>query len=573
MTCAPFHCQLLLPLVSLSLLSSSLVAAGKFDLSPAQQARIEKYLPHSFEKLVKQEPIHVIIFGDDVAGMKVHNGDEGNTLKSFAGNFVSILADQFFYGGGVRVVRPPKGQPEKVMEITGPEIGLRNASRTGRLMIHALSELSATVWDESPDILIVNFGVNDAIEHHSLASYRRAIQNVIDLAHQHKADILLLGPTLTLTEPVEQGLALTRGYADTMREVAEKNLVFFADLGDIAWLSRVDERMKGLERPVEKKKTDAVTDKQPAVAPGSIINIPMPEELDPDPDKRAARLFRQVSTDLQKWFDHGRVSDPVHPNSAMHRFLGRRIYAELIDGPRQVPWTIGPVQAVFKGPGECEVSYRVENNTKAPLRVTTLPLVTHAWKPQEAETQVELRPAQKALVTVTYRRTENVDATPSNESVLRLPVLVLGESWTRIEDLRAVIQPCSVQWHTGAQFNVENEFSIEATITNPGAQTLNGTWEASWLGQQLGGKFSATARGHAPVKLRFTLPAASTTATRQKGTLKFVVTADGLSLPFNREIEIAQNIGLKQSVPLFPRGQYLPDNTPAVPVPGPSQPG
>lgn len=555
--------------------ANSLIAAeGKFDLTPAQQARMEKYLPRSFNKLAKRDPVKVLIIGDDVAGMKVHNADDGNILKSFAGNFVSILADQFYYTGGVRVVRPPKGKPEKAIDITGPEISLSSsASRSMRLMVHGMGELAAMTPKEFPDIVIVNFGVNDALDHHSLVSFGRATQKVIDLTRQRKADIILLGPTTTMSEPVEQGLALTRAYADTMREIAEKNQVFFADLGDIAWLSRVDERMKGLENPNEGKKPDAATQKPADAAPRPVINMPKPEELDPDPEKRAARLFRQVSSDLKKWFDHGSTTDLIHPNSAMHRHLGRRIYAELLDGPRKVPWNIGSVQAVFKSPTECEVTYRVENTTDAPLRVTALPLVTLGWQPQDAITQVDLKPTQRGLVVVNYKRATGADATLPNESILRLPVLVLGESWTRIEDLHAVIQPFSVQWNTGAQFNVENDFTIEASVSNPGAKPLNGTWEASWLGQKLGGKFSAPARGHTPVALRFTLPAAASAATRQKGSLNFTITADGLTLPLNREIEIVQNIGLKQVVTLNPRTSYLADKPVVAPAPGPTQPG
>lgn len=573
MTRALHPCHLLLPLVFIASATSTLMAEGKFDLTPAQETRIKKFLPRSFPKLTKRDPVSVLIIGDDVAAMKVYNADDGNTLKSFAGNLVGIIADQYFYAGGVRMVRPPKGMPEKSIEIKGPEISVRNVSRPGRLLIHGLCELSAMTPAEFPNIVIVNFGVNDALEHYSLVSYRRALQEMINLTRQQNADIILLGPTLIMTEPVEQGLALTRAYADIMREVAEKNQVFFADLGDIAWLSRVDERMKGLEGSVEKKKSDASKATANSTAPGPIIKIPKPDELDPDPEKRAARLFRQVSTDLLKWFDHGKISDLVHPNSELHRFLARRTYAELLDGPRKVPWSISSAQAIFKKPNECEVSYRVENTTDAPLRITALPLVTLGWKPQEAVTQVDLQPAQKGLVTVTYRRTESLDAIAPGESVLRLPVLVLGNSWSRIEDLHAVIQPFSVQWNTGAQFNVENEFTINATVTNPGASPLNGTWEGQWQGQKLGGKFSAPARGQSPIALLFKLPASSSTAPRQKGTLNFTVTASGLALPFNREIEIAQNIGLKQVVTLQPRGSYFSDKPGLPTVPGPSQPG
>src|SRR5262249_13699879 len=158
---------------------------------------------------------------------------------------------------------------------------------------------------------------------HSLASYRRAVEDVIETAQSHKADLLLFGSTPTVSEPIEHGLSLTRPYVDTMREVANAHGVFFADLGDISWMVRVDEPMKDLEKPAPKKEEpEADPKKAPALpnapTPGSIINFPTPEELDPDPEKRAARLFRKVSDLLLRWFNHGSQMDLIHPNASLH---------------------------------------------------------------------------------------------------------------------------------------------------------------------------------------------------------------------------------------------------------------
>src|SRR5204863_8979859 len=123
-----------------------------------------------------------------------------------------------------------------------------------------------------------------------------AVQDAVNAVRENHADLILAGATPTMMDPPEQGLALTRPYVSTMREVADENGVFFADLGDISWLVRVDEPMKDLEAPAPRKPKDGDSDKRGAAAsdappPVDVIKIPLPEELDPDPDKRAARLF------------------------------------------------------------------------------------------------------------------------------------------------------------------------------------------------------------------------------------------------------------------------------------------
>ena len=546
-------------LLALALLCTAATQAGaasKFDLSDAQRKRLEQFLPRTAGKLMQKAPVHVLIVGDSVSGMYVHDQNDSDTLKSYGGIFLSMLADQFYYTGGLRVVRPGKGMKNKSLDIYGQELTVRNASRGGKLMIHAMNVLSTVGWEEDPDLVIVCFGINDANSLHSLARYRKGVEDVIASAKEHKADLMLLGSTPTLTDPPELGLSLTRPYVDTVREVAQNNGVFFADLGDISWLVRVDEPFKELERPAQKK-TEEKKDgdgekKQPdAPTPGAIINFPSPQELDPDPEKRAARLFHQVVMSLRDRFDHSGQLDAIHPNSGLHRLLGRRLFAELLDGPRKTPWTVGRTIAEITGTDQVEVSFRVENSSDAPLRVNVLPLVTQHWKPQAAEAQVEIQPGRKQPVKVTYARVGgSPDAFPPHEAVLRLPVMVLGAGMARIEELDAIITPLAMQWETGAQFNKEGEFTINGKLSNTSAEAVNSTWEAEWNSQKLTGSVASAPRSDTPVKLTFKLPA-QMAPPRATGPLQFKVKAGNLTQSFNRNIEIVANIGLKQPVKLF----------------------
>ena len=59
----------------------------------------------------------------------------------------------------------------------------------------------------------------------------------------------------------------------------------------------------------------------------------------------------------------------------------------------------------------------------------------------------------------------------------------------------------------------------------------------------------------------------------RRHSLAFTVKAGDLTLPFNREIEIAENIGLKQSVPLLSPAEYVVDKPQEVAAPSPNRPG
>ncbi|WP_075089353.1 SGNH/GDSL hydrolase family protein [Verrucomicrobium spinosum] len=348
--------------VCFALLATQGLQAASYDLTMEQEVRLRKFVPRAYAKLLRRQPVHAICIGDSVMNMQSNDADNGNALKAWSGVFLQELADQFAYTGGLRLIRPPKGQPEKMHSLQGPEITLQNFSRGGRLMLHATQPLTTVAFENKPDIVIVSYGINDANSGLPLEVYRSYVQQVVNLVAAEKSDLILCGPTVIMSDVPEQGLAHTRPYADVMREVAEANGVFFADLGDLSWLLKVDDRKSPLGPP-KKPKTDPAAAGSPGTAtaptaaapptvvppvptvdgnpppaplPAPKVENPVAKDYDPDPDKIAMRLFQQVVDAMKQRFQMVNPPDWLHPNSVTQRALGKRVFAELLNGPRPV---------------------------------------------------------------------------------------------------------------------------------------------------------------------------------------------------------------------------------------------
>ena len=222
-----------------------------------------------------------------------------------------------------------------------------------------------------------------------------------------------------------------------------------------------------------------------------------------------------------------------------------------------MPWKIGNATAKLGGSGRCTVGFTIQNTTEEALKVCPLPLVTSAWRPVEAQPEVELKAGRRAPIAIDYQQTGVGSPMPTDEAVLRLPVLIVGSGMARIETLRADIAPVTMLWNVGARFNQSGTAEIEGRIANTTKEPVQGSWDASFLGQQQSGTFNLKAGEQAPVKLNLKLPDTRIVAARQKGALKFNIATGGITVPFNREIEIVRNMGLKQSAPLIAAADYV----------------
>lgn len=566
------------------------VMARSFELTPEQRARVQKFLPHTFPKLMNREPVHAITLGDSVMDMYVFDDNAGNVLRTYAGLFLDELGAQFYYTGGVRRVNGRKDDTKKLLDVAGPEILLYSGARGGKLMIHGIQSLMAGVEDQVPDIVLVSFGINDANFGLDLTIYRKALEEIVATAKAKGSDVLLFGPSVVMTDPPEAGMALTRPYASVMKDVADANGLFYCDLGDISSLVQVDERYAFLLKPLPKKKSatdDAATktEEQPrkpdektepkstdgeaakaepkADVPSPIV-IPRPPQVDPDAEKRAARVFAEVVSNLRLWFTHGATFDTLHPNTAAHRLFGRRVYDEFIGGPQPTAWEITGGTATLEGSGHCSVAFRLENTSDQNLRVVPLPLVTRGWKPLEAQPEIELKPGKRATLSIAYQQSGTANAFAADEPWLRFPVLLIGSGTARIDVVKATLQPLAMQWNAEARFNQSGSSKVGGTLVNTTKNPVTGKWQAAWLGQQFSGSFNIPAGGSAPVELDLKLPSNDDPISRRKGTLSFAVTSGAMTQSFDREIEIARNIGLKEAVALHAPGQYALNKAPAA---------
>lgn len=488
-----------------------------FDLKPDQAERFQKYLPKTYAKLMNRDPVHMVAIGDSVVDMFLYDESKNNWLQSYPAIFGKELAKQFYYTGGVRVVLPKSAQrkTEAVLSHLGPEITFRSLGRGGKLMIHAMQSLTTYGFENQPDIVMVSFGINDSTAGLNLAAYARALKEVIETVRARGAELILLGPTLTVDEPPEASMGMTRPYVDTMRDIATDSGVMFVDLGDLS----------------------------------SIVKVP--ETMD-----EPAAVFEQVVKQYRRFFNHGGTVDFIHPRPELHQLLGKRIYSELIDGKKAMPWALKGATANFESSDKFTLDCQIQNLSDSAIKLSALPLIAGGWKPMDAEPQFLLEPRETKALKVIYARNapllfKGKTPLPSHELLLRLPILLSGGGATRIEEVRAEIRPCIVLWKLDTLFNQGKSFSVENLLCNTSAGELKGEWSAEWLGQKRTGEFSLAAGEKKPLELPFDLPSTSE-PWRQTSPLVLEISVAGLKLRFDRMIEISRNIGLKQFIALSP---------------------
>jgi len=487
-----------------------------FSLTEQQLASFKAKLPKAYQKLSQRKPFHMVALGDSIVEMFGYDDDKENWIKGYPARFAEQLARQFFYTGGVRIIKPSKGKPEKLQPHRGKEITLRNLGRGGKLSIHAIQALSTYGMETPPDLVLVSFGINDANTGLDLGVYARAFQDVIATVRASGGEVVLLGPTLLVGDPPEAEMAKTRAFSDTLKEVAEDSGAFYVDLADLTDLVKLPLE---LERPTE--------------------------------------VFTAVVDQYRRFFDHTNAVDWVHPRPALHEVLGRKIFRELIDGPTAVPWEVGPGDLQILDNKTLELKVPIKNTAAAKTKFVALPLVTMSWKPMDATPEMELAPGESRELKIRYLRRDDAQGLssygmPSHEPMLRLPLLVSTGGMVRIADVRATLKPAVMLWKIETQFNLEKEYRPVNLLTNTSAELISGTWEATWMDQKLTGDYRLEAGAQQELPLKFKLPETTQGLPfNRESELLVLVKVKGQELRFRRRVDLTQNFGLKQPVPMM----------------------
>ena len=475
-----------------------------FDLSSVQRDRWRKFLPQTLLKLTRRERVQIVVLGDAILDGAQGVAGADPVLKSFAGVFASKLAAQFYYTGGVRVVRPGTKLRAKESMVLGPEI-LIQPVRTSSI-ISAASALATVGFQGQPDLVLVAQGLEDGLAGVSAADMATAFRSLLDTARGRRLEVIVAGPIPQAADPEEASLALTRGPASVLREACKKAEIIFSDLGD---LSRLLETPPGANGPDQ-------------VFPALVLAYQ--GLLNPVPVDRVAT-----------------------PTTATHAALGRLLFQDVMQGAPAVPWQISAAKATLTGQGGLTLEFTLANTRREALSLTVLPLVPAGIDPKDTNPEVKLAAGGKQTVLVNYAITDT-RFLPLSDGEMRLPVLVIAGNLSRIEDIVVPLQPLSLTWNVRAAYNQEKEFSPELEIENSSGASLSAAGESNWGGKSQEGSISLEARGSEMLKLALPLPTEGKTPRRQVLPLKLTVNSGGVRQAFDRNLEITRNLGLKEAV-------------------------
>ncbi|MBE2285796.1 MAG: hypothetical protein IAE77_20210 [Prosthecobacter sp.] len=477
-----------------------------FDLSPLQRDRWQTYLPQTLLKLTRREPLQIVVLGDAILGSADAGAATDPLLTSFVGVFAKSLATQFYYTGGVRVLRPGMRPRSKEAMVMGPEI-LIQPVRTSSI-VSAASALATVGFQGRPDVVLVAHGLEDGLAGTSAADIAAALRSLRDTVRGHRLEMIVAGPVAPATEPAEESLASTRTASSVMRDFCEAEKVLFSDLGDL-----------------------------------SRLVIP------PAGTQAAHLLFPALVLQYQSRFKMAPGGTTAMPSEEMHDAMGRILYQDVMQGSPELAWAISDARVEFEGQGRLKLSFQVANRTNDVLALTVLPLVPAGLKLKDARPDIKLAAGAKEAVTVSYSITDT-RFLPLSDGKARLPVLVIAGRESRIHDLTATLRPFSAAWNVRTAFNQDKDFLPDLEIENTAGQSLAATWELNWAGQKQTGKAALDANGAETLTAKLALPAEGTATFRQRLPLQMSLEANGVKQIFDRYVELTRNFGLKETVRL-----------------------
>jgi lysophospholipase L1-like esterase len=509
-------------------------SGSAYPLSEDERASLTAAMPRTLARLEARQPVNIVIIGDSVSRVVTPTPDANQTVHGMHAQFARRLCNEFFYPGGVRVVHPLDDEPTKRDDAQGSEIFLENLALPGHTALDALQRMTTDAFLHDPDLVVINYGINDAIQDFDLGTYRVALEQCIDICRTRKVDIILLGPSLIRQSPGPTGWGLTRAHATKAREIAAAKNVFFVDLGQV-----LSER-------------------------GGI-----PYSKGEDEGEKA---IEAISNRLLTIFDHGPdaiVEDLVHPNHSAHTLMGDSIYDALM---RVEDKDVSPLkfaaQGSFVQDGRLRLDLEVSNTGKTPRRGHFAALtMRRQLSPTEAYFNFDLKPGQTQSYPIFYKKVPtpgqegleeptdfyHLDPADSN---LRLSYLVVDEEHSGLVDVVTPLLPIGVEWNTTVLTNVTDQLRIEWTLLNRSAKAQNVRYVIQSGNQKIDGSVQLdqgqSGRRYANINFK---PRQG--IVRQKLPLKLIVDVGGRTTEFHREIEMTRDLFLGERVALSNADAYL----------------
>ncbi|MDA0810784.1 MAG: SGNH/GDSL hydrolase family protein [Verrucomicrobia bacterium] len=496
------------------------------ELEAKQRERLAVATPKLLAKLEQHAPIHVIVLGDSVSNYFLPGGAEDSEvfLKAYHSEFLRRLADRFFYTGGVRDIKPRKGDPENLFPSVGPEITVHNLARNGAVVLQALQWLTTDAFDNPSDLAIINFGINDAGSQLGTVRYSQILNRCVQLCMGAGAEVLVLGCSVESGADPRFLVGATRPYAMAAKRVAEANGSTFIDLGD--------------------------------------ASVRAPRQKVPKRDDAFSSAVRTLETTL---FSHDPPApDKVHLAARGHRLLGRALADRFFDG---VPERGYEMSAIFHYPQKDEkqaaLSLRLVNRSDKERSGVLCPLtIGQSWRPAEQDLAFTLAPSATLDIKVPYNA---VDDDPFDgrispfHGIITTSFVIVDQVEQRLYDVDSVCYPVSVDWPVRGMIEIRDQFSFTGTVRNNTRESLSGRYRAEWHGQVQQGELLVGANEKQALTFTFKVP--EDVDYRVKESLTLEVTAGGKNYRFHSLVEASRAFSLNQRIPLVHRTDYLPNAT------------
>ena len=486
-------------------------------LSAEQIAQLEKWIPHTTKRLQKRQPVHIAVLGDSVTRYMSYDDNRENSHYSYHGVFAAKLADEFFYTGGVRDIQPTKGHAAKLEPLLGPELVLENLGMNGRVSLHALSRITTDGLVNRPDLVVINFGINDALLGIGLATYVEALDRSVKLVKSTGADVILLGPSSTIRNPSAGELALTRAYSGAMEALAARRGIFYFDLGSVT-----------------------------TSAPGTREGLSAEQALE-----------AIVASYNELYWDHGDENrDGLHPSPAAHQLMGSAFFKALRDGIDPQPYRLNGFLNL-EGGGKATLEFKLKNLQETPAKGQLLLMPVSGMVPEAQGIPFDLPAGKGKVFRVSYqtRGGEALDF-PSHFPRVYVPMIVTDAKRSYSPVFPAKVTPLAVVWETGAQDLSRRAFEIKCSLVSTGTAMTNGSYEASWNGQVARGEFSLQPGGSQSLALKFEVPSSGAEFS-VRDELVLSLDTGGKVTKFVRQLDASRNLGLGESVSMMHPQQYL----------------
>lgn len=548
-------------------------------LTPAQEARLAKWLPRTLAKLKQRESLNVAVAGDSVSAFYQPEGfARYSSSMAWHGRMLSRLGAYFSYHGGVVDVEPHKDQVarwkrareefrkyeealaawEKTKKGPRPKEPLPLAvdatgSQPPYLSVDDLARIRLPLDEQPPETSVIrvrNAARDGATAQQALEALGAEIFPPVTVPGT-EVDLVIIGygafdalagnPLSAYREALERAVKIckSRG-ADVV--LAAPSLIFEEEN---------PRESLALTRPY------AQVAREVAAKTGVFcadLGAVMAREVSNLQTLNADEAFAAALDPLKRQFRyHSGIRETVNPNAAAAAQMGEGVAAALVNGEEKERITVaGGVEA---GPdGAAELTLRIFNASDEERPVAVSPLAFGGFRvdPGAPDTCFVLKPGKAKRVKFSGTFTAGGRLPVDASGALRGAVLVTDDLTQEIRDVPLTARPLAVSWPSERIDHATGDVLVTAVLRNTSGAALNGVATLDWNGEtrEFPVKLNAGEAQNLPLRLK--LPDAAAKEVFFKRPVGLTVKLPDRSLTFSRMVEGVRTLGLEERVPLAP---------------------